>query len=172
VCLVTPAEHLIANFCLFITFVVIPKWLAARILRFCKEERMTRDAGIHRHIFVLAAVLAISLSWPRAQEAPASNPSAKTAQPQIPAQPVIPDKFTNLKVLPPNIEKSELMAIMKGFCRTFKVRCSHCHVATDDLSSADFPSDEKPTKQSARELLRSLKEIHVKYFDVNAPANR
>jgi hypothetical protein len=93
------------------------------------------------------------------------KPSGQTTapKPQSPAKPVIPDKFTNLQVLPKEIEKPDLMTIMKGFCITFKVRCSHCHVATDDLSSADFPSDEKPTKQSARELLRNVTEIQQKH---------
>lgn len=76
-----------------------------------------------------------------------------------PKQPVIPDKYTNLKVLPPKITKAELLPIMKGFCITFQQRCSYCHVATDDLSSADFASDAKSNKISARELLRLIREV-------------
>jgi hypothetical protein len=79
------------------------------------------------------------------------------------AGPVIPDKYTNLQVLPKQIQKADLIAVMKDFCRTMKVRCTHCHMANDDLSSADFPSDEKPTKQSARELLRKISEVQQKY---------
>jgi hypothetical protein len=98
--------------------------------------------------------------------------SVRSANSQTPAEPkpsppaagpVIPDKYTNLQVLPKAIQKSDLIAIMKGFSMTFKVRCSHCHVATDDLSSADFPSDEKAPKQSARELLRKISELQQKY---------
>jgi hypothetical protein len=82
----------------------------------------------------------------------ASPAAPQAAAPQNP----IPDKFTNLQVLPRTISKPELVAIMKSFCKTMKVRCSHCHVANDDLSQADFPADDKPTKNDARELLRSI----------------
>lgn len=68
----------------------------------------------------------------------------------------IPDTFTNLQVLPKDISKAALVDIMKNFCFTMDQRCSYCHVATDDLSSADFPSDEKEPKKKARELLRLI----------------
>jgi hypothetical protein len=68
----------------------------------------------------------------------------------------IPDTFTNLQVLPKDISKQELVNIMKNFCFTMDQRCSYCHVATDDLSSADFPADEKEPKKKARELLRLI----------------
>jgi hypothetical protein len=76
-----------------------------------------------------------------------------------PKPPVIPDKYTNLKVLPPEITKAQLLPIMKGFCKSSGHRCSYCHIATDDLSSADFASDEKPAKSEARELLRLIREL-------------
>jgi hypothetical protein len=108
---------------------------------------------------VLVACIYVQVAGSQAQpDAKQSGPPAAAA-----AAPVIPDKYTNLQVLPKEIEKSDLLAIMKGLCRTMKVRCTYCHVATDDLSSADFPSDEKPPKQSARELLRKLSEIQRKY---------
>lgn len=108
---------------------------------------------------LLVAVMfaCISVRSASSQTPPEPKPAAPAAGP------VIPDKFTNLQVLPKQIQKSDLMAIMKGFSMTFKVRCSHCHMATDDLSSADFPSDEKPAKQSARELLRKISEVQQNY---------
>ena len=90
---------------------------------------------------------------------------AQTQQTQ--SQPVrknpIPDTFTNLKVLPPDIQKADLVAIMKAMSVGLKVRCSSCHQATDDLSEADFASDEKPTKIAAREMLRTLFDTRAKY---------
>ncbi|HJW98693.1 MAG TPA: hypothetical protein VJ453_00940 [Terriglobales bacterium] len=68
----------------------------------------------------------------------------------------IPDKYTNLKILPATIHKPELVAIMKNFSRIFNVRCSYCHEATDDLSRADFASDIKPQKIAARQLLADI----------------
>jgi hypothetical protein len=79
---------------------------------------------------------------------------AQTPQGPPPQRPSIPDKFTNLQVLPKTISKPELVGIMKQFCITFKVRCSYCHVANDDLSDANFAADDKPTKADARDLLR------------------
>lgn len=76
-----------------------------------------------------------------------------------PKAPVIPDKYTNLKVLPPDITKAHLLPIMKGFSKTSGHRCSYCHAVPDDLSSGDFASDEKPAKLEARELLRLIREI-------------
>lgn len=125
-----------------------------------------------KHVLVLLFVLGIGGSGLYSQSDVKPADQTNPPKPQAAAKPVIPDKFINLQVLPKNIEKSELMGIMKGFCMTFKVRCSHCHVATDDLSSADFPSDEKATKQSARELLRNLTEIQQKYASNLRPSEK
>lgn len=84
------------------------------------------------------------------------NPSFSQETPKPPA---IPDKYTNLKVLPSGITKAQLLPIMKGFAKSSGHRCSYCHVATDDLSSADFASDEKPPKSDARELLRLIRDL-------------
>jgi hypothetical protein len=70
--------------------------------------------------------------------------------------PMIPDTFTNLRVLPGTIPKADLMAVMKGLSTTFNVRCSYCHDATDDLSRANFASDDKAPKQAARQLLTDV----------------
>jgi hypothetical protein len=45
---------------------------------------------------------------------------------------------------------------MKQFAITFKVRCSYCHAVSDDLSEGSFASDEKPTKEEARKLMRLI----------------
>ncbi len=103
--------------------------------------------------FLLFAVVLVALSLP------AQSPALQNQQPP-PAKEqrrsLVPDTFTNLQVLPKDITKQELVDIMKNFCFTMDQRCSYCHVATDDLSSADFPSDEKETKKKARELLRLI----------------
>lgn len=114
---------------------------------------------------VFAAVVALAWLMAAAQQTPTPQPSVQQ-QPQDeapqgqkpPARNPIPDTFTNLQVLPKQISKPELVHIMKSFCVTFEKRCSFCHVATDDLSQADFASDEKETKKKARELLRFILE--------------
>jgi hypothetical protein len=45
----------------------------------------------------------------------------------------IPDKFTNLQVLPKDVAKRELVAAMRGIASDLGVRCAHCHVGPDNL---------------------------------------
>jgi hypothetical protein len=95
------------------------------------------------------AALALFLCLPLAAQQP-------TAPATPPKPPNIPDHFTNLTVLPTTITKPELIAVMKQFAITFKVRCSYCHAVSDDLSEGSFASDEKPTKEEARKLMRLI----------------
>jgi photosynthetic reaction center cytochrome c subunit len=74
----------------------------------------------------------------------------------------IPDKFTNLKVLPKNITKDRLISVMRGFSMGLGVRCEHCHV-DDDTSTpkrVDFASDEKKEKKIARVMMKMASEIN------------
>ncbi len=87
-------------------------------------------------------------------EAPAQQPPAK--QPPAQRRSPVPDTFTNLQVLPKDISKADLVNIMKNFCFTMDQRCSYCHVATDDLSQADFAAEDKEPKKKARELLKAI----------------
>ena len=66
----------------------------------------------------------------------------------------IPDKFTNLQVLPKDVAKRELVTTMRGIAGDLGVRCAHCHVGPDNLEGMDFASDEKRSKRVAREMLR------------------
>ena len=56
----------------------------------------------------------------------------------------IPDEFTNLKVLPKEISRRELVSIMRGFAGALGVRCKHCHVGEnpDSFEGYDFASDD------------------------------
>ena len=74
----------------------------------------------------------------------------------------IPDQFTNLKVLPEDISKRELVTMMKGFTSALGVRCEHCHLgeAGQPLSSFDFASDERKAKQTAREMIKLVRAIN------------
>jgi tetratricopeptide (TPR) repeat protein len=75
----------------------------------------------------------------------------------------IPEKFTNLQVLPKDIPRNELVQTMRGFAGALGVRCQHCHVGTvpEDLRTFDFASDEKETKKVARVMLRMTQEINT-----------
>lgn len=75
----------------------------------------------------------------------------------------IPDTFTNLKTLPKDIQKPELVRIMRGFSMALNVRCTHCHKGDDpvDLSTVDFPSDDKEAKRIARAMIGMTKGINA-----------
>lgn len=78
----------------------------------------------------------------------------------------LPDKFTNLQVLPQDIGKGELVQTMKGFALGLGVRCTHCHVGEEGqpLSTYDFASDAKAPKKSARTMLQMVQEINSKFI--------
>lgn len=91
---------------------------------------------------------------------------AQSANMQFPeAHPIhIPDRFTNLKVLPPDIHREHLISVMNGFCGQLGVHCSFCHVLNSGASEADFASDLKPEKRSARVMIRMTEAINGRYL--------
>lgn len=74
----------------------------------------------------------------------------------------VPDKFTNLKVLRPDISKAELSDTMRGFSFSLGVRCQHCHAGPEGptLAGMDFASDEKETKRTARAMLQMVEAVN------------
>ena len=98
----------------------------------------------------LAGVLAITT-------AAAALPTARAA-----AQ--IPDHFENLQVLPKDISRDSLLAVMGGFTRALGVRCGFCHVEQPGGRPGEllFKSDDKPEKRNARFMMRMVDSIdHV-----------
>ncbi len=93
---------------------------------------------------VLAAVLA-----PVASELPAQN--------RFP-----PDTLRNLKVLPAATTPAEVVAIMRGFATALGVRCQFCHLGEEGrpLSTFDFVSDQKRTKQTARLMMEMVRDLN------------
>ncbi|MBI4473707.1 MAG: hypothetical protein HY646_13655 [Acidobacteria bacterium] len=61
-------------------------------------------------------------------------------------------------MLPKDISKQNMVNIMRLFSIAIGQRCSFCHVATDDLSKADFAADDKETKRKIRDLLKAILE--------------
>lgn len=83
------------------------------------------------------------------------------------AQLQLPDSFTNLKVLPRNISREDLLATMRGFTDALGVRCGDCHVRKGEGRDArfDFPSDDKVMKRRARVMLRMVRTINHRFLD-------
>jgi thioredoxin reductase len=83
----------------------------------------------------------------------------------------IPAKFTNLQVLPKDIQRPELLATMKNFALNLGVRCEHCHVGEgNDLSKFDFAADTKPAKATARRMLRMTMDLNKQVAEIGEPA--
>jgi tetratricopeptide (TPR) repeat protein len=79
-----------------------------------------------------------------------------------PALAQIPDKFSNLQVLPKDISKAELQSTMRGFAFALNVRCPFCHVQKADMKM-DFAADDKDKKKTARLMLQMVATINRDY---------
>lgn len=79
-----------------------------------------------------------------------------------PALGQLPEKPTNLEVLPDSLTTEEVVAIMRGFSMGLGVRCTFCHVGREGapLDSFDFASDEKHEKEMARGMMRMVRNIN------------
>ena len=88
---------------------------------------------------------------------------AQTATLSVPPPFAIPP-YKNLKVLPKDIGRGDLLATMKFFSQSLGVRCTHCHVGVEGrpLSTFDFASDAKSKKQTARAMLVMVKALNDK----------
>ena len=74
----------------------------------------------------------------------------------------IPDTYTNLKVLPKDIKKPQLMQRMKDYSKALGVRCHFCHKGEEgkSLSTYDFASDENYHKDIARLMMTMTQKIN------------
>lgn len=79
----------------------------------------------------------------------------------------VPDTFTNLKVLPQDISKQDLMDTMKDFSRALDMRCEDCHAGdpAKGFAGLDFASDEKENKKTARLMMQMMHTINTNYID-------
>ncbi len=84
----------------------------------------------------------------------------------LPSAAQIPDEFTNLKMLPKDVSKRELVNIMRSWTGALGVRCNYCHVAKDptDLASYDFASDDKEEKRASRVMMEMVGGINKTYL--------
>jgi hypothetical protein len=73
-----------------------------------------------------------------------------------------PDSLVNLKVFPPNTTVTQVIGAMRNIAGGLGVRCQFCHVGEEGmpLERFDFASDEKRTKQVARQMMHMVQEIN------------
>jgi tetratricopeptide (TPR) repeat protein len=83
------------------------------------------------------------------------------------AQAQLPDKFTNLKVLPKDISKAELQSMMREFAFALNVRCEHCHAEKPGGKKfeMDFAADDKEPKKTARLMIEMVAAINRDYIN-------
>jgi hypothetical protein len=72
----------------------------------------------------------------------------------------------NLKVLPKDIARPALTAMMRSFTASLGVECKHCH--TDSM--ADRASDENPKKNIARKMIQMTMDLNRQLDAVGTPA--
>jgi len=79
-----------------------------------------------------------------------------------PAEAQIPDKFTNLQVLPKDMARPELVALMRSYAGALGVRCEQCHVGAEapDFKGTDFAADAKEPKRTARLMMKMVRFIN------------
>lgn len=74
----------------------------------------------------------------------------------------IPSKFENLRVLPKDISRDSLLAVMNGFANGLGVQCGYCHSGGDPrtLIGVEFKADDKPTKVRARAMYTITSQVN------------
>ncbi len=65
----------------------------------------------------------------------------------------VPDTFQNLQVLPEDIPKDELKAIMRGFTEQLDVKCSFCHTIDE------YHLDDNKHKRIARDMIHLVQHL-------------
>src|SRR5215212_8772632 len=92
--------------------------------------------------------------------ATSTRPAAAPASPS-------PAGFKNLKVLPRDITREQLLATMRTFTRGLGVKCDYCHVvtATTPKQELDFPSEAKEEKRVARVMIQMTRQIDTEWME-------
>jgi hypothetical protein len=92
--------------------------------------------------------------------------------PTLPAEAQMPDKFTNLQVLPKDTGRPELVGLMRSYASALGVRCEQCHVGAEapDFKGTDFASDAKESKRTARLMMKMVRAINEESLPQPRPA--
>lgn len=75
-----------------------------------------------------------------------------------------PEEPKNLKVLPKNMPRREVIGVMRSFSEALGVRCIECHVSrkpgSERPDDMDFAADDKPEKEAARKMMKLVGTIN------------
>ena len=96
---------------------------------------------------------------------------AGTALAQAPAGAPAQDAPKNLKVLPKDWTRPQVIQVMQNFTAALGVGCEHCHVEKEG-APPDFPSDDKKEKDLARAMMKITQDLNARLpMDFGKPAN-
>src|SRR4029077_2443969 len=93
---------------------------------------------------------------------------AAFAQAPAPAQ----DAPKNLKVLPKDWTRPQVIQVMQNFTAALGVGCEHCHVEKEG-APPDFESDDKKEKNQARAMFKIAQDLNARLpKDLDEPADQ
>jgi hypothetical protein len=92
--------------------------------------------------------------------AQAPAPPVPGGQPGAPRAPQPPP--SNLKVLPKDMSRADVVKIMRGYEGDLGVECEFCHAQSPATKRMDFASDANPMKDTARYMMTMMDEINNK----------
>jgi hypothetical protein len=122
---------------------------------------MIRSNWLRKEL-VLVALATGCVAAQATEPAPPAGASPPPAEGHGPPHggPELPDHFTNLKVLPKDISKKDLLAVMREMNGGLGVRCNYCHVTEP---KKDWAAD-TDHKDNARGMLRLTNRINAEIF--------
>jgi hypothetical protein len=101
--------------------------------------------------FVAGAMIACAVALVGAQGQPGGAP---------------PPPPANLQVLAKDMPRPQVIQVMQTYTGALGVECNYCHVQEGRGGRNDFAADEKPTKKTAREMMKMTREINDKLPDL------
>jgi hypothetical protein len=117
-------------------------------------------------VFCISLLSLVSLSLVVSVEAGwALQPPPQTAQVQAAAaEKIVEQVKKNIQVLN-GLPESQLIPVMNYMGSSLGVKCTYCHVNKD--GKWDYPSDAKPEKASAREMIKMVQDLNKANFKGN-----
>jgi hypothetical protein len=76
----------------------------------------------------------------------------------------LPERPTNLRVLPKETPVPQIGRLMKQYRDELGVTCRYCHAENPQTQKLDYASDDNPAKQTARVMIAMTSDINNKYM--------
>jgi hypothetical protein len=100
-----------------------------------------------RNWLIAVALIVCAVSFAHAQGQPGGAP---------------PPPPANLQVLAKDMPRPQVVQVMQTYTAALGVECNYCHVQEGRGGRNDFAADDKPTKKTAREMMKLTRELNDK----------